>query len=106
MCKFHQFLKYYFLSSKRANAPNSFTTTLREMRPYLELFWSLLSHFLTEYGEMWSISPYLVQMWENTDQSNPEYGHILRSANITRFLKEKRENRMITRDMMSKIRTT
>ena len=26
------------------------------------------------------ISPYLVQMWENTDQKNSEYRHFLRSV--------------------------
>ena len=31
------------------------------------------------------ISPYLVRMWENTDQNNSEYGGFLRSA-CDRFL--------------------
>ena len=33
------------------------------------------------YSELfWIISPYSVRMWENADQNNSEYGHILRSA--------------------------
>ena len=36
--------------------------TLREKCPYSVLFWSVFSRIRTEYGEMWSISPYLVQM--------------------------------------------
>ena len=33
-----------------------------------------------EYGEIRNISPYSVQMRENTDQKNSEYGHFLRST--------------------------
>ena len=33
----------------------------------------------TKYGEIRSISPYSVQMRENTDESNSEYGHFSRS---------------------------
>ena len=29
-----------------------------------------------------SIFPYSVQMWENTDQNNSEYGHFLRGARV------------------------
>ena len=53
---------------------------LREKCPYLELFWSAFSFILTEYGEIRSISPYSVQMRENADQNNSEYGHFLRSG--------------------------
>ena len=58
------------------------TSALRKKYPYLELFWSVFSRIQTEYGEIGSIfpSPYSVSMWENTDQNNSEYGHILRSA--------------------------
>ena len=48
--------------------------------PCLELFWSLVSRIRTEYGEILCISPYLVQMQENTDQNNSEHGHSLRSV--------------------------
>ena len=50
---------------------------LREKCPYLELFWSTFSCVRTEYGEILCISPYSVQMLENTDQNNSEYGHFL-----------------------------
>ena len=48
---------------------------MREKCPYLELFWSLFSRIRIEYGEILRISPYSVQMRENTDQKNSEYGH-------------------------------
>ena len=53
---------------------------LREKCPCLELFWSVFSRIQTEYGEIRNISPYSVQMRENTDQNNSEYGHFLRSV--------------------------
>ena len=53
---------------------------LREKCPYLELFWSAFSDIRTEYGEIRIISPYSVQMRENTDQNKSEYGHFLRSV--------------------------
>ena len=31
-------------------------------------FWSVFSLIRAEYGEILRISPYLVRMWENTDQ--------------------------------------
>ena len=45
-----------------------------EKCPYPEFFWSLFSLIRTEYVERYSI-----QMRENTDQKNSEYGHFLRS---------------------------
>ena len=53
--------------------------TLREKWPCSELFWPVFSLIRAEYGV--SISPYSVQMRENADQNNSEYGHILRSDN-------------------------
>ena len=53
---------------------------LREKCPYSEIFWSVFSRIQTEYGEIWSTSPYSVRMWENTDQENSEYGHFSRSV--------------------------
>ena len=47
---------------------------------YSELFWSIFSRIRNEYGEIRSISPYLVRMRENTDQNNSVYRHFLRSA--------------------------
>ena len=55
------------------------TPTLRKNCPYSELFWSVFSRIRTEYGEIRSISPYSVQMRENKDQNNSEYGHFFRS---------------------------
>ena len=49
--------------------------TLCEKCPYSELFWSAFSRIRTEYGEILRISPYSVQMRENADQNNSEYGH-------------------------------
>ena len=59
--------------------------TLREKCPYSEFFWSVLSLVRTEYGEILNISPYLVQIRENTDQKNSEYGHFSRSVNYNSF---------------------
>ena len=36
------------------------------------VFWSAFSRIWTEYGEIGSISPYSVRMWENADQKNSE----------------------------------
>ena len=44
-----------------------------------ELFWSAFSRNWNEYGEILRISRYSVQMQENADQNNSEYGHFLRS---------------------------
>ena len=43
--------------------------SLHEKCPYSELFWTVFSWILTEYGEILCTSPYSVQMWENTGQS-------------------------------------
>ena len=48
--------------------------------PYSKLF--VLSRIRTEYGEIRSISPYLVGMGENMDQNNSEYGHFSRSDSL------------------------
>ena len=55
--------------------------TLHEKCPYSEFSWPVLSRIQTEYGRIWSISPYLVQMRENMDQKNSEYEHSSRSNN-------------------------
>ena len=52
---------------------------LREKCPYSDLFWSAFSRIRIEYGEIFCISLYSVQMWENADQYNSEYEHFLRS---------------------------
>ena len=55
------------------------TVTHYVKSPYSELFWSAFSRIRTKYGEMRSISPYLVRMREYADQNNSEYGHFLRT---------------------------
>ena len=59
-------------------------TSLRKKCPYSELCWSAFSRIPAEYGKIMSISPYLVQIRENADQNNSEYGHFSRSACIMR----------------------
>ena len=54
--------------------------SLRKKYLYSELFWSVFSHIRTEYGEIWSISQYSVQIRENADQNNSEYIHFSRSG--------------------------
>ena len=54
--------------------------TLRKKCSYSELFWSAFFRIRTKYGEILRVSPYSVQMWENGDQNNSEYGHFLRSG--------------------------
>ena len=46
---------------------------------YLKLFLSAFSRIRTECGEIRRVSPYSVQMRENADQNNSEYGQVLRS---------------------------
>ena len=53
--------------------------------PYLKFFWSVFSRIQAEYGEMRNISPYSVQMRENTNQKNSEYGHF--SCSVFFFFK-------------------
>ena len=54
---------------------------LRKNTPYLEFLWSVFPRIRTEYGEIRSMSPYSVRMWENNDQKNSEYGHFSLSVN-------------------------
>ena len=49
------------------------------------VFWSVFSRIRTEYGEKRSISPFSVQMRENTDQKTPEYGHFSHIWHIRYF---------------------
>ena len=42
--------------------------TLREKCPNTEFFLVRVFRIRTEYGEIWSISPYSVQKFENTNQ--------------------------------------
>ena len=47
--------------------------TMRKKCPYSELIWSAFPRICTEYGEIPSISPYSVQIRENSDQNNSEW---------------------------------
>ena len=51
--------------------------------PYSEFFWSSIYRIWAEYREILCISLYSVQMRENADQNNSEYGHFLRSEGHT-----------------------
>ena len=42
--------------------------SLREKCPNRSFLWSLFSCIRTEYGDLWSKSPYSVQISENMDQ--------------------------------------
>ena len=44
---------------------------LRKKCPYLELFWSVFFRTCTEYGEIRSISPYLVRIWKGRTRIAP-----------------------------------
>ena len=57
-----------------------FNLSLRVKCPYSELFWFVFSRIRTEYWQLRSISTYAIQMRENTNQNNSEYGHFLRSV--------------------------
>ena len=48
----------------------------------------MFSRILTEYGEILRICPYSVQMRENMNQNNPEYGHFLLSVNLKEICAE------------------
>ena len=54
---------------------------MREKCPYSEVFWFPFFRIQTAYGEILLISPYSVQMRENTYQKIAEYGHF--SHNVT-----------------------
>ena len=68
------------------------TEALREKCSYPEFFWSAFLRIPTEYGDLLCKSLYSVQMRENVDQKNSEYGHFSRSvvsALNFKFLKRK-----------------
>ena len=65
--------------------------------PCSELFWSAFSRIRTEYGEILCISPYSVQMPENTDQNNSEYKHFSRSGHTQRRVSSKNTRETFTK---------
>ena len=60
---------------------------MRKNCPYLELFWSAFSRIRTELGEVRSIYLYSVQIRENMDQKNSEYGYFSRSVSFMSVVK-------------------
>ena len=68
------------LHKRMLNAIYLYRISLRKKCPYSDLFWSVFSRIWTEYGEIWSISPYSVRLRENKDQHNSQYGYFLRSV--------------------------
>ena len=68
----NSWVRVYFMQNKSAHA-------LRKKCPYSELLWSPFFRIRTGYGEIFRFTPYPVQIRENVDQNNSEYGHFLRS---------------------------
>ena len=56
------------------------SVALREKCPYSEFFWCVFSRIWTEYRKILRISPYSVQMRENTAQKNSKNRHFSRSV--------------------------
>ena len=63
------------LISQREKCPNTefFLVRIFPLSDWIQrdirgFFWSVFSRIRTEYGEIRSISPYSVRMWENTDE--------------------------------------
>ena len=70
---------------------------LRGKCAYWEFFWSVFFRIRTEYEQIRNICPCSVQMWENTDQKNAEFGHFSRGGpQFTSMLHQKYHN-LITR---------
>ena len=59
--------------------------TLREKCLHSEFFWSVFSRIWIEYGETLRISPHSVQIRENTDHKNSEYGDFSRGVKYVSF---------------------
>ena len=68
-----------FVCTKCMTPNSSNKNTLRKNCPNTEFFWSILSIIWTEHGDVWSKSPYSVQMRENTDQKDSLFGYFSRS---------------------------
>ena len=74
---FHVFRGYKIRSKARNGL--IFKTDTGQKCPYSEFFWSVSSRIRIEYGDIRSISPYSVRIWENTDQKNSKYEHFSRN---------------------------
>ena len=58
---------------------------LREKCSYSELLWSVFSRIRAEYGEIICISPYSVQLRENTDKNNSKCGDFFAQCRSCRY---------------------
>ena len=67
-------MKFGLILSEVLSSGEEDNLLLRKKCPYSELFWFVFSRIRTEYGYIRCISPYSVQMWENADQNQSEYG--------------------------------
>ena len=56
------------------------SNSLRKNCSYSEFFWFIFSRIRTECGDIRCIFQYSVQMRENIDQENSEYGHFSSSG--------------------------
>ena len=61
--------KYWVV--KRSTVWNTHCVKIARIRSFFDPYFT---GSLTEYGEMWTISPYSVRIRENKDQKNSEYG--------------------------------
>ena len=55
------------------------STAYKVIRSFSGSYFPAFGLNMERYGEIRTIFPYSVRMWENTDQKNSEYGHFLRS---------------------------
>ena len=69
----------FFVSFKfvRFCSNSGFMLCVKSVRILVFLF-----RIRTEYEDLWSNSPYSVQMWENWDKKNSEYGHFSSSDDL------------------------
>ena len=74
--------KIYYENLQKHKFKNNFQGSINSISPsllkkfqYSELFRSAFARLRTKYGEIRNIYPYSVQMRENMDQNNSEYGH-------------------------------
>ena len=85
----HKRVKIVFVATAAGCVINikCLANALHEKCLYSELFWSSFSRIWTEYEKIPCISPHSVQMRENVDESNSEYGLFLCSDDEMVFFK-------------------
>ena len=69
---------------------NTATLTLRKECPYSEFYLACIFRIRTEYRYLLSKSLHSVQMRENADEKNSEYGHFLCSVIFLRIFQNSR----------------